>query len=112
MAIQFIRSARAGKPVTWYVYAFKGGPLVMRVTQQRKPLLSAEAHAKIAEAIKAANCPDPATLLSLIHDWRASPEWRNLADGTRRTWGGHLDLIEARLGSKLLSVWDDYRMVA
>ena len=112
MAIQFIKSARPGRPVTWYVYAFKGGPLVMKAVQARKPFLSAEAHAKVAEAIKTANCPDPATLLALIHDWRVSPEWKGLADGTRRVWGGHLDLIETRWGSKPISVWDDPRMVA
>lgn len=84
MAIQFIKSARPGKPITWYVYAFKGGPLVMKATQPKKPTLTAEAHAKIAEAIQTANCPDPRTLLSLIHEWRAAPEWKGLADNTQR----------------------------
>lgn len=111
MAVQFIRSARPGKPITWYVYAFKGGPLVMKAVQPRKPLLTAEAHAKIAEAIQLGNCPDPRTLLSLIHEWRTSPEWKGLAHGTRRVWGGHLDRIESRWGSKPISVWDDHRMV-
>lgn len=111
MAIQFIKSARPGKPITWYVYAFKGGPFVMKAVQPKKQLLTAEAHAKVAEAFQAANCPDPKTLLSLIHEWRAAPEWTGLADGTRRVWGGHLDLIDTRWGSKPISVWDDYRMV-
>lgn len=111
MAIQFIKSARPGKPITWYVYAFKGGPLVMKATQPKKPTLTAEAHAKIAEAIQSANCPDPRTLLSLIHEWRAAPEWKGLADNTRRVWGSHLDLIDNRWGSKPISVWDDHRMV-
>jgi integrase len=111
MAIQFIKSARPGKPITWYVYAFKGGPLVMKAVQPKKPFLTAEAHAKVAEAIQAANCPDPRTLLSLIHEWRAAPEWKRLAYGTRRVWGGHLDLIDGRWGSKPISVWDDHRMI-
>ncbi|MGE0773949.1 MAG: tyrosine-type recombinase/integrase [Sphingomonadaceae bacterium] len=111
MAIQFIKSARPGKPITWYVYAFKNGPLVMKAIQPKKPFLTAEAHDKIAEAIQAANSPDPKTLLSLIHEWRAAPEWKGLAYSTRRVWGGHLDLIDARWGSKPLSVWDDHRMV-
>lgn len=112
MAIQFIKSARPGKPITWYVYAFKGGPLVMKAVQPKKPLLTAEAHAQIANAIQAANAPDPTTLLSLIHDWRAAPEWKNLAEGTRRTWGTQLDLIDGRWGNKPITVWDDPRMVA
>lgn len=112
MAIQFIRSARRGKPITWYVYAFKGGPLVIKATQPKKPVLTSEAHAKIAEAITSANAPDRTTLLSLIQDWRAAPEWKNLADGTRRTWGAQLDLIDLRWGDKPMAVWDDPRMVA
>jgi len=112
MAIQFIKSARRGKPITWYVYAFKGGPLVMKAVQPKKPFLTAEAHGKIAEAIREANCPDPKLLRSLIHDWRTAPEWKNLAEGTRRVWGGNLDQIEKRWGDKPISVWDDPRMVA
>ena len=111
MAIQFIRSARPGKHITWYVYAFKGGPLVMKAVQPKKPVLNAEAHAKIAEAIREANLPDIKILKSLIHDWRVSPEWKGLADGTRRVWGGHLDLIETRWGDKPIAVWGDPRMV-
>lgn len=112
MAIQFIKSARPGKPITWYVYAFKNGPLVMKAVQPKKPSLTAEAHAKVADAIQAANSPDPTTLLSLIHDWRAAPEWKGLAANTRSTWSVQLDQIEARWGDKPISVWDDHRMIA
>jgi integrase len=112
VALQFIKSARPGKPITWYVYAFKGGPLVMKAIQSKKPTLTAAAYAKIANAIQAVHSPDPTTLLSLIHSWRAAPEWKNLADGTRRTWGAQLDLIDKRWGDKPITVWDDPRMVA
>lgn len=112
MALQFIKSARPGKAITWYVYAFKCGPLVMKAVQPKKPTLTADAHAKIADAIMAAHSPDPTTLLSLIHSWRSAPEWKNLADGTRRTWGAQLDQIDKRWGDKPLAVWDDPRMVA
>lgn len=111
MAIQFIKRVRPGKPVTWYVYAFKRGPLIMKAAQPKKPILTADAHAAVADAIRASNLPNPRTLHSLIHDWRASPEWRKLADSTRSVWGGSLDLIEARWGGKPISVWDDPRMV-
>lgn len=84
----------------------------MKAVQPKKPFLTADAYAKIAEAIRAANSPDPKCLLSLTHDWRASPEWKKLADSTRRVWGGHLDLIEARWGDKPIGVWDDARMVS
>lgn len=112
MAIQFIKSARPGKPISWRVYAYKGGPRIMTAVQPTKPKLTPDAYALLAQALADVNCPDPKTLHSLIHDWRASPEWKNLADGTRRVWGNHLDLIEKRWGDKPISVWDDSRMVA
>lgn len=84
----------------------------MKAVQPKKPFLTSEAHARAAEAIQAANSPDPKTLLSLIHEWRASPEWKGLAQGTRRVWGGHLDLIDAKWGNKPISVWDDPRMAS
>ncbi len=112
MAIQFIKSARAGRPISWRVYAYKGGPRIMTAIQPTKPKLSADAYALLAEALAEANCPDPKLLRSLIHDWRASPEWKKLAHSTRQVWGGNLDLIEKRWGDKPISVWDDSRMVA
>ena len=84
----------------------------MKAVQAKKPILTAEAHARIAEAIRTTNCPAPTTLLSLIHEWRAAPEWRNLAEATRRTWGRHLNLIDIRWGDKPIAVWDHPRMVA
>lgn len=82
----------------------------MKAVQPRKPFLTAEAYAKVAEAIEVASSLDPSTLHSLILDWRAAPEWKRLADGTRRVWGGHLDLIEANEAISLsrcgpITVW-------
>lgn len=112
MSIQFIKSARPGKPITWYVYAYKGGPLVLKAVQPKKPKLTADAHAKVAEAIGSANKPDPKTLLSAIRDWRANPEWKRLAPATQSNWSWYLDLIEARWGTKPMTIWDDPRMAA
>lgn len=112
MAIQFIKRSRPGMAITWYVYAFKGGPLIMKAVQPKKPKLTAEAHAKVAEAIRDSRRPNSKLLLSIIHEWRASPEWKKLAESTRQVWGGNLDLIEKRWGDKPISVWDDPRMIA
>lgn len=111
MAIQFIKSARPGKPISWRVYAYKGGPRIMVAVQPKKPKLTPEAYALLAEALADANRPDPALLRSLIHDWRVSPEWKKKADSTRAVWGLALDLIEKRWGDKPISVWNDFRMV-
>lgn len=124
MAVQFIKSARKGKPVTWYIYAFKGGPLIRKVTQPRKPTLSKADHQAIAAAIVDDRTPDRSTLRWLLRQWapvakqdddnpeKASPEWRALAASTRKTWRRHVDLIEERWGDKPYSVWSDPRMVA
>lgn len=111
MAIQFIKSARPGKPISWRVYAYKGGPRILIAVQPKKPKLTPEAFALLAEALAGRNCPDPKSLHSLIHGWRSSPEWKHLADSTRRVWGGHLDMIEKRWGDKPIAVWDDPRMI-
>jgi integrase len=106
-----IKSARPGKPISWRVYAFKGGPRIMTAVQPKKPKLTPEAYALLAEALAQRNRPDPKTLHSLVHDWRGSPEWKGLADSTRRVWRSHLDLIEKRWGDKPIAVWDDPRMI-
>lgn len=83
----------------------------MTAVQPKKPKLTPEAYALLAEALAEQNCPDPKTLHSLIHDWRSSPEWKGLANSTRRVWSGHLDLIEKKWGDKPITVWGAPRMV-
>lgn len=119
MSVQFIKSARAGKPITWYVYAFKGGPLIYKHVGPKKPKLTASQWQEIAAAEEQSTAPDPRLLQSLIREWRSgdpnrrsSPEWEALAQSTKDTWGAQLDLIEARWGDKPISVWSDPRMVA
>lgn len=124
MSVQFIKSARPGKPVTWYIYAFRGGPLIRKATQPRKPLLTKADHEAIAAALVEDRTPDRSSLRWLLRQWcpasplddddpaKASPEWRALAASTRRTWRSHIDLIEARWGDKPFAVWNDPRMVS
>lgn len=118
MAIQFIRSARPGKPITWYVYAWKGGPLILKHVGPRKPVLKPEHHKQIGEEWEKLRRPMEGTLLAVSRQWRSlnpdrksSPEWEALADSTKELWGAQLDLIEARWGGKPMSVWSDPRMV-
>lgn len=118
MSVQIIKSARPGKPVTWYIYAFRGGPLIRKVTQQRKPSLTAADHASIAQAHDDDRRPDPSILRTTLREWcpmdprkPGSPEWARLADSTKQGWRREVDLIEARWGDKPLSVWNDPRMV-
>lgn len=110
--VHFVRAVRKGKPVRWYVYAWRGGPKIMQAESPVKPKLTKEALEALGIAHKAANSPPPDTLLSLIREWRPnSPEWKDLSDGTKRVWGYQLDLIEAKWGKTPLSIWSDPRMV-
>ncbi|CAN5203542.1 site-specific integrase [soil metagenome] len=119
MSVQFIASRRVGRPITWYVYAFKGGPLIFKHEGPKKPKLKLEHHAAIAAATASRNAPDPRTLRSGIREWRScdpnrksSPEWAALSPGTQKVWGLQLDVIDERWGDKPLTVWNDPRMVA
>lgn len=109
MAVQFIRDRNK---VKWRVYAYKGGPCIMTHQGARKPKLTAEASRKLAEALEAQNAPDTTRLAYIVRQWRKSPEWLALEPSTRKVWGGHLDLIEARWGLVPVGVWNDPRMTA
>lgn len=109
--LHFVTKRRTGRPPIQYVYAWRGGPCIARREGFKRPTLtSAEAKAA-TDARESLGRPDPRMLVSLIRDWQRSPEWRALADGTRKTWGSQLNAIEARWGDKPLAVWNDARMV-
>lgn len=113
MAIQFIKSARRGKPVAWYVYAYKGGPLIMKYVGPRKPALNSAASRKLAEALATREAPIPSDKFrSVIRAWRMSPEWEKLADSTQKVWRTHVDRIEEKWGDAPTTVWNDPRMKA
>jgi integrase len=113
MALQFIKSRRRGKPTTWYVYAYKGGPQIMKHVGPRRPALDAAASRKLTEALAAREAPTPSDKFrSVVRSWRASPEWEQLAASTKGVWRRHVDLIEERWGDAPTSVWNDPRMKA
>lgn len=103
---------KPGKPIRWYVYAWRGGPLLLKTVGGGRPSMGAAEVKAYGNAVKAANLPDPDTMLSLCQQWRPnSPEWKALADGTKKTWGSQLNAIEAKWGKTPLTVWNDPRMV-
>ena len=117
--IHFVRINRGGKIRVWYVYAWRGGPRILRIESRSKPRLSHEHLVKLKAALDSRREVDPRTLRSLIREWRSespdrpsSPEWESLAKGTKKTWGSALNLIEEKWGDVPLSVFDDPRMVA
>lgn len=121
MSVQFIASRRPGKPVTWYVYAFRGGPMIMKHVGPRKPRLGPNEHAAVAAALADQTAIDPRSTRAVLRAWcpidpardaaEAAPEWRNLSDNTKRVWRPHVDRIEEKWGKFPLAVFDDPRMV-
>lgn len=118
--LHFVRSTKPGKPVRWYVYAWRGGPVIMKAVGPNKPKLDEIALTKLNAAREGDKNIQADMLGGMARKWRgnpadlstASPEWQALAETTRTTWGGELDLIEAKWGTTPLAVWNDPRMVA
>ena len=117
--VHFVCVKRAGKPTRWYVYAYRGGPIVFKKVSEARPKLGRAELGAIKDALETLQAPEPENLLSLIRQWRSehpdrpsSPEWEALSKGTKKTWGSALDLIEARWGQTPLAVWNDPRMTS
>lgn len=121
MSVQFIASRRPGKPVVWYVYAFRGGPMILKHTGPRKPRLGPAEHAAVAAALADQSAIPPGSVRSILRAWcpidpardatEAAPEWRSLSVNTRRVWRPHVDVIEDRWGKFPIGIFDDARMV-
>lgn len=112
--LHFVRTARPGKPVAWYVYAWRGGPRLFRVESAKRPKFTAN---QVRAALAQLPARDDGLLSQLIRLWRgnvpgkASPEWQALAQGTRDLWGAQLDRIEEKWGKSTIAVWNDTRMI-
>lgn len=106
------KPGKAGAPDRWYVYAWRGGPLIHKAQGPRPvigpALLDAAAAARFATnsaGIKAAH-----TLDAQIDLYRASPEFAALAASTRRDYRLWLDRISLRFGPAPLPAFADARM--
>lgn len=110
MALQYIWDRKRAK---CYVYAYKGGPRIHVHEGPRKPKkLPPEAMRALADAEEARNAEPTHLFRHVIREWQRSPDWKRLEPSTRKTWTGHLDLIEAKWGEFPFTVWNDSRMAA
>lgn len=109
-APRILRVARPGKPLRWYIYAWRGGPLVRVATQPSRPALTMADIAAIADLGEQARTLPKSTCAGAIAAWRKSRYWRDLAPGTRRTWGRALDRIEEKWADVPMRVLSDPRM--
>jgi hypothetical protein len=111
--LHVVRNARHGKPVRWYVYAYRGGPRILVVEQPTRPRLTPADVAAVAKAQADLNSQGRGfkeTMHGLSTEWQTSREWKAYAPSTRQLWGDCAGKIEAKWGEVPLKVIGDPRM--
>ncbi len=101
--INSIRKRLADGTLRTYWYAWKGGPPLSG--EPGTP----EFIASYNEAVSRKAAPPRGTLLSVLHQYQASEEFRGLADSTRRSYIPLISRIEKRFGDFSLSALTDRR---
>lgn len=110
--VHIVKAVRAGKPVRWYIYAWRGGPKIRVAEQPARPRLTADDIAAIAAAQQDARTLPTDIVAGAIAAYRKHPDWTSLGEGTRKTWGRALDQIEAKWEAVPMRVLSDPRMTA
>lgn len=106
--LHYVWRQREGKPGKWYVYAYRGGPLVMTSNAIKKPTLTNEALEKL---MASRNSIPAGTIAALIHEICKSSEYKSLASSSRKNWDRIILQIEIKWGKSPLSIWSDPRMI-
>jgi integrase len=83
-----------------YYYAWRGGPRL------RGEPGSPEFHASYNEGIESRRTPEPGRFKSLVVLYRASGDYKKLADTTRRNWSPWLDRIADYFGELRIAQFD------
>jgi len=107
--VHYVRAKRIGKPIRWYIYAWRGGPRIRVAEQPERPRLTREDIAAIAAA-QAHQEPTRDTVHGLSTLWQQSREWKGFAESTRTLWGDCAGKIETKYGEVLLRIMGDPRM--
>lgn len=109
--VHMVRSQKRGKPIRWYIYAWRGGPQIRVAEQAKRPKLTRQDIDAIAAADKDARTLPKDQVAGAAAAYRNSDYWKGLGDSTRRTWGRSLDAIEARWEKVPMRVLSDIRMI-
>ena len=101
------KKTRAG--LTWYVYAYRGGPQILKKEGGTKPVITKD---MLQEAFDLKREGAPAGTLSwLAAKYRGSGEFTDdISDETRRDYRKSMDRIEEKYGAASLKVFEDWRM--
>jgi integrase len=83
-----------------YYYAWRGGPRLRGEPGAR------EFHASYNEAVESRRIPEPGRFKSLVVLYKASSEYKRLADTTRKNWSPWLDRIADYFGELRIAQFD------
>lgn len=112
--LHIVTKKKPGKPIRHYVYAWRGGPLILKKEGGAKPAVTPELTDKAAELRKAAPVSSKDTIAGLIERYTspACAEWKALSNSTRTdytTWHGR---IAKEFGDTTLKLFHDRRVRA
>lgn len=110
--LHIVARPRKGKPTHWHVYAWRGGPCIMRAEGARPERLTDAAVALYQAAQQQRTAVAADTVQGLASTWRASAAWAAMAPTTRRQWAYVLADIETKWGQVPLAIMDDRRIRA
>lgn len=112
--LHIVTKKRAKKPVIHYVYAWRGGPVILRKEGGAKPQITAELTDLAAAKRREAPMSKSDTIEGLIALYTASTcaEWKGLSASTRSDYGTwHRRIIE-EFGDATLKMFSDRRVRA
>lgn len=95
--------------VRWYVYAWRGGPLIETVDGAR-PVVTSEWLDIAAELRKESRGAASNIFRSIIQKYKASPEFERLAPSTKIDYFRLLDRIDEKFGDAPIAIFQDRRM--
>jgi len=107
--LHIVRKLRKGRPAIFYVYAWRGGPLIHRAEGVR-PKITAELSDRAAEERKQRRAAPAMMFARIIEDYRASPDFTGLAASTKKDVRQWMDRIMAEFGDAPIAVFEDRKM--
>lgn len=111
VGLHIVTKLRRGKPAIYYVYAWRGGPLIHRA-EGKKPKVTTDLTDKAAEERRKHNQAPADTIIGLIASFRASAEWGRLSKSQQTTYTTWLGRISDKFGETPLAVFSDRRVRA
>lgn len=108
--VHFVRRRLASGITRWHVYAWRGGPKIMEADGVRKPALTPDALTALVKAQSEKGQPRRDTFEGLAVAYLGSPDFRKLADYTRRDYRIWIDRARLEFGRASLRLFSDLRM--